>query len=206
MSDWRDHGPDFVDVREYDDGRPIVVMELRPADADVLGAAWDELRTAWLDLPPHPNILDAIDRSGRSLLVRFAALDWRREPLILGLGEADDKLAGAWGVQLCKVYEHLAQSLDERLLFCFVRPMPMVDLDEQVRLGFLPASAFHPVIGRFVAPEARHANEVPNEAALAFLVGRAMSELTRASHHCASTLTTVIERCLAPDPGARFQT
>jgi hypothetical protein len=215
VSSWRDHSPEFVDVREYDDGRPIVVMELQPTDADVLHAAWDELRAAWLDLPAHPNMLDAIRRTGRSLLVRFAAIDWRRVPLLVGTGPASDELGAAWGVQLCQVYEHLARCLTPGRLRFFVRPMIHVDIDGRLRVGFLPPSPYHRGVASFMAPEARNEHPIDDENVLVFLVGTAMAELTRprllatpnaTGQPTAAALPSVIDRCRQEDPAARFQT
>jgi hypothetical protein len=208
VSEWRDHRPELVDVREYDDGRPIVVMELQPADADVLHEAWDELRATWLDLPAHAGILDAIHRTKRSLLLRFAAIDWRREPLLLGAGPASDKLAASWGVQLCQAYGHLARCTTPGRLRRFLCPMALVDIDGQIRVGFLPPSRHHAVIGRFIAPELRNDRPVDDETALVFVVGKVMTELTRSppSSESPPALAPVIARCTQDDPAARYPT
>lgn len=202
MSDWHDHSLEFVDVRAYDDGRPIVVMELRPPDADILGREWDELRAAWLELPPHPNILDAIDRAGRGLLVRFAAIDWKREPLAPERAEQRDRVAASWGVQLCQAYAHIASAVPQPTRGAFLCPLLMTDLDAQLRLAFLPPSPYHRVTGRFVAPEIRAGGSLPDETSLAYLVGRAMQELAQD----ASALEPVIARCTEEAPDRRYQT
>ena len=203
MSNWHDHSPEFVDVREYDDGRPIVVMELRPPDADILRREWDELRAAWLELPPHPNILDAIDRAGRGLLVRFAAIDWQREPLELELAGERDRLAASWGIQLCQAYAHIASAVPQHALGAFLCPLLMTDLDSQLRLAFLPPSPYHRVTGRFVAPEIRAGASLHDETSITFLVGRAMQELAPPN---ASALEPVIVRCTEEDPVRRYRT
>jgi hypothetical protein len=206
VSGWHDHSPEFVDVREYDDGRPIVVMDLVPPDADVMHEAWDALTRLWLDLPPHANIIDAIARSGLGLLVRFAALDWRHEPLVLGGDRRSNRQAAIWGLQLCDAMSLLVEEVGEDERGWFTCPMTKIDIDGQVRLAFLRVAPRHPRIGRFVAPEVQRAWPRCGEPGLVYLIGVALDELTDSFMEQPSPLAPIIDRCRAGSLDTRFGT
>lgn len=194
-------------MREYDDGRPIVVMELLPPDADVLNEAWTELTRRWLDLPPHANVLDAIARDGRfGLLVRFAAIDWRHQRLVLDGDRRTTRLAAAWDVQLCYAMGLLLAEVDAAERGWFTCPLVKVDVDDQVRLGFLPVAPRHPHGGRFVAPEARRDWPRCEEQGLVYVVGVALTELIEAQPGFPSPLEPIIDRCLEASLDARYRT
>lgn len=213
MSEWQHHSPEFVDLREYDDGRPIVVMELVPPDADVLRDAWNALTRLWLELPPHANILDAVERSGRlGLFVRFAAIAWRREPLLLEDETRTTRAAAALGLQLCYAMSFLEAEVDAAERGWFTCPMAKVDIEGQVRLAFLPVAHRHPHGGRFVAPEVREHWPRCEEPGLVYLIGIALDELTEAWPEDdapappRSPITPIIDRCLEPSTTKRYET
>ena len=154
-ADWRRHSPGFVDVRVHDDGRPIVVMELVPPDRAAVGAGWDRLRQLWLDLPLHPDVLDAVDRCGDDMvLLRYAALDWRRRPARLRDGALrTQNVVADWGIQLSSAMETILSAVTEQEAAWFSCPLVMIDLDEHARMGFLPASPYAPATRRYLEPE-----------------------------------------------------
>jgi len=75
---------EFGSVREYDDGASeFVALEYRPFEHAANGE-WLRLRELWLDLPPHPHVLDAIDRGDAGgLLLRYAAFEWHHPQIRL---------------------------------------------------------------------------------------------------------------------------
>jgi hypothetical protein len=75
---WDLRTAEFRWLRLFNDGRTIPVMELAPPVPSERTDAWRRTCELWLELEPHPNLLDAVDRVGDVLLLRYAAIDWRR--------------------------------------------------------------------------------------------------------------------------------
>ncbi len=124
---------EFSKPREHADG---VAMRFLPPQ---LGT-WNP-NALWPRLPPHPNILQALgyDEDGY-LLVRYAAIDWKHEPLPIDDAGALS-CAATWGIQLADALAVVVSSVRAEQRFSLSRVEPYVDIDDSVRIGFLPIPA-----------------------------------------------------------------
>jgi tetratricopeptide (TPR) repeat protein len=133
---WRHRSPQFDRLFAHGDFRKSVVMELQPTEDGWGRPASAGGREAWLSLPPHPNLLEAIEPWGDDrLLLRYAALDWN-----YNLDTASTATLATWGTQLVAVYSFLLAEVDERQLFHFANPFVEVDIGGHLRVGFRPAN------------------------------------------------------------------
>ena len=200
-ADWRLRSPELHALRTYNDGRPIVVMEFEPAEPDRVDE-WLWLRQLWLDLPPHAHILDAIDRgAGADILLRYAAIDWQREPVDL---EANARRVATWGAQITGAYRSISSALSATELGHFLRPLIKLDLTGNVRLAFLPIDRSDPRLPpRW--PEC-------NEHAVMNTIGRAIGEFCVGSAWISSRpavpaeIGEILRRCVQPQPPDRYTT
>ena len=132
LADWQQRSPAFGALCEYDDGRPVVAAPYLPeGDSD----AWRRLREVWLELSPHPHVLDALDASGDALLLRYAALDWN------DAGEHAPAAIAAWGAQVTDAVATIVAEVPAADARQFLRPVVRVDLLGAARVAFLPAAA-----------------------------------------------------------------
>jgi tetratricopeptide (TPR) repeat protein len=133
LADWQLRSPAFGALCEYDDGRPVVAAPYLPEEAD--SDAWRRLRTAWLELSPHPHVLDALDASGDALLLRYAALDWH------DVGVRSPAAIGAWGAQVTDAFATIVAEVPAADARQFLRPVVRIDLLGAARVAFLPPPA-----------------------------------------------------------------
>ena len=122
LADWDLRSKEFGNLREYDNGRPAVAMDYGPSDQELGGDVWSHLRDLWLDLSPHPHVVDALDRgNGGSLVLRYAAFDWSHPLLQLDIGvHTRERLAG-WGVELTDAFLSILRQFSPADASCFRR-------------------------------------------------------------------------------------
>jgi tetratricopeptide (TPR) repeat protein len=205
-ADWSRRSPDFGTVREYDDWRRAVVMEFRPAEHGE-SAEWLALRDVWLDLPIHPNALDAMDRDRMLLLLRYAALHWNHPPIILGMNLRARATFAAWGAQVTDVFQKLLAEVPESDLGQLLRPFVKIDLGNAARVGFLPVLRGDAAIAVELPPETLGARTRWDERAFVYVIGKAVYGLCTGTHgQDAAQLNTIIERCLQKNPAKRYRT
>jgi len=195
---WRFRSLEFRTLRAYDDGRAIVVMELDPGDRL---AEWLWLRHLWLELPPHPQILDAIDGgSGAALLVRYAGLAWRQEPVSLETRLAQQVVA-TWGAQLTDALRMILAEVTDGEAGHFLRPRVTIDLVNDARLAFLPVDpAELPEDIRTTWPRC-------DDKAMIYVIGGVIGELCAGlDQPAAAPIRTILERCCEPSAAERYRT
>jgi tetratricopeptide (TPR) repeat protein len=135
-ADWHLRSPAFGPVREHDDGRPVVAADYAPVEPS---PHWSALRELWLGLPPHPHILDALEPGdGGALVVRYASLDWKHPPILLGINRRASELVAEWGVQLIDAYQMILEAVPPLEVGHFLGPVMMIDLGSAARIGFRP--------------------------------------------------------------------
>ncbi|HUJ57018.1 MAG TPA: hypothetical protein VLX92_00845 [Kofleriaceae bacterium] len=197
---WRLRSSEFGALVRYNDGRPIVVMEYTPREPERL-AEWTLLRHQWLELAPHGAVLDAIDRgTGASLLVRYAALDWKRAPISLEPGAVARQVVASWGERVTDAYRMIRYELAEHA-GRFARPVMRIDLVNDARLAFLPVDPAS------LSGEAQRAWPRCDERDVVCVIGALIRD------HCvgleiasAASIRTIVERCVQPSPADRYQT
>jgi tetratricopeptide (TPR) repeat protein len=189
LADWRHRSNEFGALLEYNgpDGESLVVMEYMPPNAD--RTAWQQLQRLWLDFPVHPHLLDAIECNGDRLLLRYAAFDWawhlvEREP--------DIRLARArlacWGFQLADVLRTVASDRADHELALLTNPQPMLDLESELRVAFLPV----------------HSEIKGDERGLVLAAGRAITAMSaRLTIGVIPEIDAITRRCLL-EPHERY--
>src|SRR3954451_18515473 len=89
---------------------------------------WRRLCEAWLELKCSPTIIDAIDMFGDELLLRYAALNWKRRRLAPATPEKV-KLAASWIIDIADVFKMLRNEVPNDDIDLFWNPVVYVDLD-----------------------------------------------------------------------------
>ncbi|NVB81549.1 MAG: tetratricopeptide repeat protein [Kofleriaceae bacterium] len=181
---WRRRSKDFGALVPYDDGRPIVAMEYRPDPTP----RWHRLRELWLGLPPHPHILDALEpTSNDGLLLRYAALDWIR-PRIFDDGQHHlrAKIARRCA-QIVDVFEFLFKHVGDEIGL-FANPRIKVDLDNQIRVVFSPASPTYEPPREILGDKPRW-----DEQTLVYIVGAQLDQIAR--FETRSYMAELAEKC-----------
>jgi hypothetical protein len=140
---WEHRSAEFGRLREYDDGRSIVVAEFEPV-ADQSAGEWNSLRWPWLVLPPHPHVLEAMTATDHGLLVRYPALDWSWRPVDLTSDPDALRIVALWGAQLAAALAHVWKSVKPSEAAHFLRPSVKFDLVGDARAAFLPIAASDP--------------------------------------------------------------
>jgi tetratricopeptide (TPR) repeat protein len=207
-SGWLQRSSEFREVLEYDDLRSIVVMKFEPPMEPSLHESWRRLCSLWLDLPAHPNMLEAIEVSGdRGVLLRYSAIDWPHQPVRIDGGRAATRKLATWGAQLTEAFQVLVREVPEDERGWFSRPFAKVDIGGHVRCGFLPADPSDATAARSMPPEARQQWPACQEEAFVFLVGRLLADLSVPVASAPKTpITPIIERCLSSKPSKRYKT
>jgi tetratricopeptide (TPR) repeat protein len=201
---WALRSPEFGDVGGYQDGRRrIVTMAFSPLERSEW---WDETRDKWLDLLPHPHILDAIDpKTDGGVLLRYAALDWKRTSPLIDPGSPHDALTLAnlprWGLQVTDALESCFDDVLSKHWRMLFRPFVRLDLGGAARLGFLPATPSE----SYSPPERSR-----DERSLVWLAGKLLQEMvglpvpTKASDPLA-LVSPILFRCLDRSPRKRYR-
>src|SRR5688500_17042400 len=171
-----------------------------PLSGSGAGPAVDRLRALWLDLAAHPNFLVPIDGDGYPgrLVIEYAAIDWSFAPAPLVGGVVPQRRVASWGVQLCEVFDVVRRAVSDDERGYFAAPAPYIDLDDQVRVAFIPAAADAP----HAPPELRTQWPFCSEAGLVHLVGATLSRLVTEQQD--SAVTDIIAHCVAPKPRKRY--
>ena len=163
--------------------------------------AWHRLCELWVSLPEHPNLLPALKWSGRdALLLRYAALNWRRPPLELASFAARD-LAAAWGRQITDVFLAIVEVVKPAHYGELARPFVFIDVGDQARVGFLPVQ---PQDVLELPPELRGKGTDGDERTLVWLVGKLLRELC-AGLDGVPELARIVTRCREIKPSRRFR-
>lgn len=195
---------EFRDPHEYDDGRGVLALAMRYVPREVEG--WDETAKQWLTLPSHPNVLGALARDEQGLVVRHAAINWKHGPSRLGNPKSLTKVAG-WGVQLAEALTFVVLHVEPTAAAWLSRPEAYVDLDDNLRLAFLPASPADPLALYLWPDDVRRSWPACDERGFVYLVGKTLSRLfIRGDTEEARRLNAIVQRCLAPSPHDRFET
>ena len=196
VTDWRGHLPMFGELRRFDDGRPIVVMELTPSEPSA--EAWSALKRSWLELLPHHHVLDAIEDEDRTLLLRYAAINWRNAP-VRGDSPTGRKRVATWGRQLVDAYTLIASQFRGEAAH-FMRPLITFDVANRLRVGFLPTTKREPWIPHDVATSWPAANE----RGLIYAIAFALRDLCLGwTETAAEPIKSILERALDPTPQYR---
>lgn len=197
VTDWRGHPAMFGALRRFDDGRPIVVMELTPNEPD-RAEAWSALKRCWLELLPHHHVLDAIEDEDHTLLLRYAAIDWRSAPV-----RADNpvgrKLVATWGRQLVDGYLLIASQFPGEAAY-FMRPLITFDHATRLRVGFLPTTTREP----WMPGDVSTSWPAANERGLVYAIAFALRDLCLGwAEPTAEPIKSLLERALDPSPQYR---
>ena len=203
LAAWRLRSEDFREVRAFDDGRPIVVMEFDPADRGHL-ADWLWLRQRWLDLPPLPQVLDAITSgTGTKLLLRYAAIDWRHAPVAVDDGAMGCQLVATWGAQLTEALRRIVNELPETDAAQFLRPFVKVDLANDLRIGFLPVVRSDPDLPL----EVRTSWPCCDERSAVYVIGQTIRSLcVGLGSRPATELRKIVDHCCEGKISNRYRT
>ncbi len=194
---WVKRSEEFGALSTFDDGRLIIAMEYSPNVG-----RWDELRELWMELSPHPHLLDPLEAFGDDgLLLRYAAIHWGR-PRLHGLGTAFARrtLAG-WIHQLAGVYRHIAAEVEPKDLHRIACPLVKIDVGDAVRVGFWPVPA-----GHVAAPEVDRRMPKWDERTLVYIVGRTLQTMVDHELVASSPLGLVVGTCVEEKPAKRYQT
>jgi tetratricopeptide (TPR) repeat protein len=178
--------------RAFDDGRPIVAMTYSPPHAEVgaVNDAWARLRDLWLELPPHPHLIDALERGpGDALLVRYAALDLDHAQLRLDRDRRARATLAGWGVQIASALRMVVAEVAAEEVARFLRPIVWIDVGGAARVGFAPCE-----------PGARC-----DEHAFVYAVGQALRALS-IDPELGGRTELVLDRCVHANPAERYQT
>lgn len=198
---------EFGKLSEYDDGRAVVAMEFSPAEP--YGNHWHKLSDLWLDLSPHPHILDAMDRGAddHQLLLRYAALYWKHPRLHLAPTQRGREIFASWGVQLTDTFEAIANQVPETELGRFLDPRVLIDLGHAARVAFVPFLPGDAVDSGVLPSEAFSTWPRAAETTIVYVIGRVLRELC-VDLECdeASRLLAIIGRCVEPKPADRYPT
>ncbi len=184
-AEWNHRSPDFDKLRVHDDGRLIPAMEY-------VAPLAPRTRELWLELPRHPNLLDPLEPFDNGLLLRYAALDWKRPTLRIGIAGGTQALAtiANWGVQLATLFETIFWDVDAKDHASFLAPTVFIDLDGEVRVAFSTHDRFRP-------PEQRI-----DERSFVYVIGKVMESLVEAIPP--TEIGQIIERCIERRPADRF--
>ena len=188
---WNLRIPELGSLRNYDDGRALVVAPFRPVDRG-LEKAWRALSELWLELPPHRHVLDAVDRAeDDAVLLRYAAVNWKQPVLGLGANPTVRTILASWADQVTSAYETIADAMPE--VGRFLGPRILIDLGQAARLVFLP------VMPGELPADAMESWPRRNDSVIAHVIAMALRRLcTDLEHPDARTLGAVLERCTAP--------
>jgi hypothetical protein len=202
-ADWSRRSAEFGVLHEHSDpyhGR-LVVMELEPTEPKA-ASEWLRLCDRWLELPKYPNVLRPLGRGdGAKLLLRYAALDWNREPLDLQTSPRA-RIVANWGVQLTDVLRRIWDDRPNEDATLFLRPLIKIDLEGDLRIGFLPVVRGDPRL----PPELRKWNPRADERTAMYVVGRAIAEVcVGLDTREAVAVKAIVERCLQPKPYRRYK-
>lgn len=179
---WDKHAPELGELRVYDDGRMVVAMQY-------LLHVEPRTRELWLDLPRHPNLLDAIDVCGEGVLLRYAALNWTRPTLDIEGRHAREIVAG-WGVQLVSMFEAILDAVSPEEHARFLSPRAWIDLDNEVRVAFSTSEM------------SRRPDRKLDERSVVYVIGRLMQSLVETPDR---SVGAIIQRCVEPKPSKRFR-
>jgi tetratricopeptide (TPR) repeat protein len=184
-------------------GKRIVVMPLHTPgieDPDFDRALW----TRWLDIAHHPTMFEPIAMTSRELRLRYSAIDWTWHPVPIER-ERYAKQVATWGVELTRVFDLVRVCVPAEELGWFACPFAKIDVNEDVRVGFLNPSGSVALMHR-VAPEAVASFPHADARALVFAIGQLLLGLVSSQGKSSKTmLGQVIMRCLHADPDYRFQ-
>ena len=180
-------------------------MEFTPSG--VSGVVFERLWQLWLALPKHPNVLEAIGENGDSQrLLRYAAIDWKHQPISLSGDPQGAARLASWGVDLVRTCEFLSSFVLKDVLGWFACPIVRIDLEGELRVAFVPAKGDAAMTAR-LPPEAVDQWSRCDDRGLVYVVGQLLRDLvtldddTRALPVCQT-----IDRCLAEDSANRFAT
>jgi len=204
---WSHRPRELGALGEYDDGRAVVAMTFAPTET--LGTHWRKLSDLWLDLSPHPHILDALDRGAdeRELLLRYAALYWKHPRLHLAPTERGREIFASWGVQLTDAFEAIANQVPDTDLGRFLNPMVLIDLGHAARLAFLPFLPGDAVDSGVLPPDAFSTWPRAAGSTIVYVIGRALRDLcVELERTESSQLNAIVGRCLEPKPSDRYPT
>jgi tetratricopeptide (TPR) repeat protein len=150
-----------------------------------------EMRAAWIAIPRHGNLLDAVAHArDHDTIVRYAAINWRKRTL--RLDEPDfHAIAASYGAQLADAFDHLLHTVDASRRQFFLQPYAYIDLDNQVRVGFESGASMR-------APELKL-----DERAFVYVVGRLWMTLLEDVPH--DGVGALVRRCIDISPRKRFR-
>jgi len=197
------HIDEFGDLHEHDDGRTAgLAMRYVPK----IPHGWDETAQQWLALPSHANVLQAFARDEHGMVVRYAAINWRHVPSRLDVAKLLTKVAG-WGIQLTEALTFVALHVDQSFAAWLTLVEAHVDLDDNVRISFLPASPTDPLALYLWPDDVRRNWPACDERGLVYVVGKTLARLfIRGDTEEARRLNAIVQRCLAPAPKDRYDT
>ncbi len=188
---WSDRSREFGAVRAIADrdGRMVPTTEYFPADG-VRGA---HLRNLWLELPPHPTLLDAVRTIADSdLRLRYPAVHWQSPADLEPSGLANI------GARLADLYRSAVRAIPEVDVFRLARPFVLIDLVGHVRVGFKPVE--HWTVD--LAPEMKKPWPRCDPRALVYAIGRLLEDHYRVDDRA---IRAVIARCHHRKPDKRYQ-
>src|SRR4051812_1079849 len=100
-------------------------MEYEPENA---AAEWLQLRERWLELSPHPHVLDALEAGeGGKVLLRYAAFDWNHPLIRLDANRRASEMVAEWGEQVTDAFLAIVTGLPASELAMFSRPVVRID-------------------------------------------------------------------------------
>lgn len=159
----------------------------------------DQVWERWEKLPPH-RVLLRVNRPG---ILEFAALDWKRRPIHVGLDAADDRAIGNCAFQIADALQIVHKTWPDSAAW-LACPFVQCDLEGEVRMGFISAGRDSWPIER-LPPEIYADWPRCDERALVFAAGQATLQLVE-NIEPGSLMGAIFERAMHPIPAQRFAT
>jgi tetratricopeptide (TPR) repeat protein len=203
LADWDLRSREFGSLRDYDDGRSVVAMDFGPAEA--APGEWLRLRDSWLDISPHPHIVDALDKGeGERVILRYAAFDWNHPLIRLDANRRASEMVAEWGEQITDAFLAVRADVGDSDLGLFLRPEVRIDLGGAARLTFLPVSSADATsVGDQAASSASSNGD---ERTIVAAIGKALHRFCSALDSAeAAAIRSILDRCVQTDASQRYQ-
>ena len=164
----------------WPDQQRVVFGTAIPATSE-LAARWSRLKTSF-------DILVCEGVWEQRVEVRYAAIDWSFQPLVLDTREANVR-AARWAFGLVRAFEFLFHTVGARHVGAFADASVYIDVLDRVRVGFFADPALRP-------SEMRQDSTICGECELVHVLGRVLRGLVALPD--GHPFEAILRRCAAP--------